>query len=142
MTVDNRLNTERARRQIINRHLYRDHDGEMAIKGETLEERYARHRRLHEETDCDHDHKDYDDLSSDYGRYCTPKPLRVRLDRPPKEWTITWHLAKDHNERIPGDDLAKLIFHEQLHNQTGGWAGDPLHRHPDLGDPRDTEFPQ
>lgn len=139
MTIDTRLNTESARRQIINRHLYRDH-GEMAIRGETLAERYARHRRLHDEKECDHDHEDFDDLSAEYGSYFQPRPLRVRTDRPPKEWTLTWHLAKEHNERIPGDDLVKLIFHERLHEAGGGWAGDPLHCHADLEDPRETEY--
>lgn len=140
MTLDQRLNTAKARRELINKHLYRDHGGLMAIPGETLEERYERHRRLHDEP-CGHGHLNFNDISDEYGHYYGAKPLRVRLDRPPKNWTITWHLAKDHNERIPGDDLVKLMFHEQLHKQDPeGWAGDPQHRHADLGDPEDMEY--
>jgi len=140
MALDTRTHTARARREIINKHLYRDHGRLMAVEGESLDDRYAKHARLHQEGDCGHTHKDLNDLSDEYAHYISPKPLRIRTDRVPSKWTLTFHLAEQHGERIVGDALVKLMTHEQLHlNDPEGWAGLPgkVHRHPDLTEPGD-----
>lgn len=117
---------------MINKHLYRDHGG-ISVMG-SLEEKFAAHRKLHEETECDHDHLNPDDLAEQYGHYYGGQQLRVRVDRVPKQFTLTYHLASEHQERIVGGELAKMIFHGELHETAGGWAGNPEHRHPDDDD--------
>lgn len=144
--LDTRLDTEKARRQIINRHLYNDHDGyrfsdpEYVGKRGATEARYRAHAALHINGEWDHDHDDFDDLSEEYGHYYEPTPLRIRKERVPKHWTITYHLASDHEERVVGSDLLKLMKHEEMHSSPEGWGGVRLHRHTDENDLEQIEY--
>lgn len=53
-------------------------------------------------------------------------------EKNPERVAVNRHLHRMHGGyAASGDTMSRYVAHDLLHDTDGGWAGNPVHRHPD-----------